>query len=137
MILASSVASIAEIRAAYIRSNFPGDSSISIFAFAHILKWSVAKNMASSSEAFERFFKWKNSKSPLRVIEIVEGLPSRESFARIYEADPDAGLVGIVGTKMHSFRNFDVSDSDFEVSDSKVVATRRTADWLVFEEASE
>jgi len=93
--------------------------------------------MASVSEAFEKFSMWKNLKTPLRVTVIEGGSPVDVLQARVYGVDPEAGLVGVVGSKMHSFTDFDVSEAEFSIGPKRVSAARNDSDWLVFEESLE
>ncbi len=93
--------------------------------------------MASASEAFKKFSMWKNLKTPLSVTVIEDGSPVEVLQARVYCVDPEAGLVGVVGSKMHSFTDFDVSGVEFSIEPRRVSATRNDSDWLVFEEVGE
>ena len=92
--------------------------------------------MASSSETFERFSKWKNSRTPLKVTVIERGQPEDTYSGRIDTTDSVAGLVGIcIGVK--SYRTFDVGDAVFSIEPDRVVVARDDVEWLVFEEEVE
>ena len=94
--------------------------------------------MASSSEAFEKFEMWKNSKAPLKVTLIVEGKTTEVLVGKIFWTHSDASQVGLSNPLvMHSFANFDVEASEFSVEESRLVATRNESDWIVFEEIAE
>lgn len=90
------------------------------------------KNMASSSEAFDKFLTWKKDRSSLKVTVIVNGVVDEVLEGSIFGADRDASQVGIV-LGMHKFVNFDVEGSVFSVESTRVVATRNESDWIVFE----
>ncbi len=94
--------------------------------------------MASSSEAFEKFEMWKNSKTSLKVTLIVEGKTVDVLMGRIFCADAEASQVGLSNPLvMHSFVDFDVEDSSFSIEETRLVATRNESDWIVFEEVDE
>jgi hypothetical protein len=94
--------------------------------------------MASSSEAFEKFEMWKNSKTSLKVTMIVDGKPADVLMGRIFHVDSETSLVGISNPLvMHSFARLDVEDADFSIEESRLVATRNESDWIIFEEAAE
>jgi len=94
--------------------------------------------MASSSEAFEKFEMWKNSKTSLKVTMIVDGKPGDVLMGRIFHAESETSLVGLSNPLvMHSFARFDVEDAEFSIEDSRLVATRNESDWIIFEEVSE
>ena len=90
--------------------------------------------MISSSQAFKQFWIWQKLKSPLRVTLIDEGKPTEVLFVRIYSADDEAALVGVVGERMHSFSTFTLEGAEFSFEGSRLVATRNEADWLIFED---
>ena len=92
--------------------------------------------MASSSEAFEKFSIWKNSKRPLRVTVIEHGKTSDVFDARIDALDPEASIVGICFDETRTFTQFDVGGAEFSIEESRVVATRNESDWLIFEESA-
>ncbi len=94
--------------------------------------------MASSSEAFEKFEMWRKSKTSLRVTLIVKEQPTEVVMGRIFCADPEVSQVGISNPLvMHSADSLDLEDCSFSVEESRVVATRNDADWVVFEELDE
>jgi len=94
--------------------------------------------MASSSEAFDKFETWKNSKTPLRVTLIVGGKTGDVLVGTIIATDSEASHVGISNRLvMHSFAGFDVEDAEFSIEDSRLVATRNESDWIIFEEVAE
>jgi hypothetical protein len=92
--------------------------------------------MASSSEAFEKFFTWKNSKTLLKVTVITEGQTDDVLTGwRIFGVDPDASQIGISNPSiMHSASVFDVEGATFSIESARLVATRNESDWIVFEE---
>ena len=94
--------------------------------------------MASSSEAFEKFETWKNSKTSLKVTLIVGGNTTDVVMGRLFFVDSDAGTIGISNPLvMHSFAQLDVQDSEFSIEESRLIATRNESDWIIFEEISE
>jgi hypothetical protein len=94
--------------------------------------------MASSSEAFEKFETWKNSKTSLKVTIIVGGTTEDVLMGRIFHVEPETSQVGLSNPLvMHSFVGFDVEDSSFSIEESRLVATRNESDWIVFEEIEE
>ncbi len=94
--------------------------------------------MASSSEAFEKFGMWKNSKTSLKVTMIVNGESTDVLMGRIFHADSETSLVGISNPLvMHSFAKLDVGDAEFSIEESRLIATRNESDWIIFEEVSE
>ena len=94
--------------------------------------------MASSSEAFEKFWMWKNSKTSLKVTVIVGGKTIDLLMGRIFGVDPEASQVGLSNPLvMHSFIAFDVEDVEFSIEGSRLVATRNESDWVIFEEVAE
>jgi hypothetical protein len=89
--------------------------------------------MDSSSEAFEKLWMWKKSKTWLRVTVVTkDGTTSAK--ARICGADSSASQVVIAGEQVHSFSAFDMDGAEFSVESKRVVATRNEFDWIVFEE---
>jgi hypothetical protein len=96
------------------------------------------KNMASSSEAFEKFGMWKKAKTSLKATVIVGGKTIDVLMGRIFGVDPEASQGGLSNPLvMHSFIAFDVEDAEFSVEESRVVVTRNESDWVVFEEVAE
>jgi hypothetical protein len=94
--------------------------------------------MASASEAFEKFERWKNSKTSLKVTVIIKDSPTETLMGRVFAVDPEASQVGLSNPLvMHSFAAFDVGDAEFSIEESRLVATRDESDWIVFEEISE
>jgi len=91
--------------------------------------------MASSSEAFEKFWTWRNSRTWLNVTVKELGQPEHKLFARISGIDEDASLVGVVGKAMHSFSDFDVGEAEFSVEHERVIVSRACEEWLIFEVA--
>jgi hypothetical protein len=118
----------------YARSPAKSSARASFFASAKTLKNREKKNMASSSEAFEKFSQWKKDKTWLNVTVIERGKTAEQLFVRIGGVDEEASLVGITGKAMHSWSNLDVGGAEFSVEPRKVVASRNDLDWLVFEE---
>ena len=94
--------------------------------------------MISSSEAFERFSRWKNLKTSLIVTVIVGGKTEEVLTGwRIFAADPDASQVGIFNPEiMHSFSALDVEGATFSIELARLVVTRNESDWLIFEEVN-
>ena len=68
--------------------------------------------MASSSEAFEKFSIWKNSKSWLKVTVIERGQSENVHSVRIIRLDEEPSLINVIGREMHSFGEFDVSGAE-------------------------
>jgi len=95
--------------------------------------------MASSSEAFGKFFTWKNSKTLLKVTVITKGRTDDVLTGwRIIGVDPDALQVGISNPSiMHSWSVFDFEGATFSIEPARLTATRNESDWIVFEEFSE
>lgn len=94
--------------------------------------------MASSSEAFEKFEMWRNSKTSLKVTVIVGGKTTEVLMGRIFCADSDASQIGLLNPLvMHSSVAFDVEDASFSIEESRLVATRNESDWIIFEEVDE
>lgn len=91
--------------------------------------------MASASDAFEKFSMWRRLKTLLKVTVMVDGKVERVfPSSLIFGLDPEASQVGIGITATRSVTAFDVEDATFSVEETRVVATRNTSDWLVFEE---
>lgn len=89
--------------------------------------------MSSSSETFERFSRWKNSRTSLKVTVIERGQPEDVYSGRIDATDSDAEFVGIcIGVK--SYRTFEVTGSVFSIESDRVVVARDDVEWLIFEE---
>ena len=94
--------------------------------------------MASSSEAFEKFEMWKNSKTPLKVTVFEGGKNTGVLVGLVIVLDSDAEQVGISNRLvMHSFAPFDVEGAEFSIEPSRMVVTRNESDWLVFEVVDE
>ena len=94
--------------------------------------------MASSSEAFTKLERWKNSKTSLKVTLIVGGNTTDVVMGRLFFVDSDAGLIGVSNPLvMHSFARLDVEDAEFSIEELRLVATRNESDWIVFEEVEE
>ena len=94
--------------------------------------------MASSSEAFEKFEIWKNSKTSLKVTVIVGGQTIDVLMGKLFFVDSESLLVGISNPLViHSFKQIDLEDAAFSVEDTSLSATRNESDWIVFEEISE
>jgi hypothetical protein len=89
--------------------------------------------MASSSEAFEKFSRWNNDRTPLRLTVIERGKTTEVLAGWIDAWDSNASLVSICWAKGEDAR-FDVEDSVFSVESGRVTVTRNESDWLVFEE---
>jgi VCBS repeat-containing protein len=106
-----------------------------VLAFVSTRKWRWKKNMASSSEAFERFSTWKNLNTSLRVTVIENGETKEVVTVTIFGVDSSALQVGIVsGT--HKYVAFDVEGAAFSIEPTRLIATRNESDWLIFEELS-
>lgn len=90
--------------------------------------------MASASEAFEKFSRWNQLKTPLKVTSIVNGKTEDVFSALIFALDPVASQVGIGIPATRSVAAFDVEDVVFSIEDGRIVATRNDSDWLIFEE---
>jgi hypothetical protein len=95
--------------------------------------------MASSSEAFEKFERWRNSKTSLKVTMIVGGKSTEVLIGRIFHVDSDSPPnIGFSNPLvMHSFVGLDIEDSSFSVEEARLVATRNESDWIIFEEIDE
>lgn len=68
--------------------------------------------MASSSEAFEKFWQWNKAKTWLNVTVVELGKAADHLFARI----------GVV-------------EAEFSVEERRVVAARNADEWVIFEES--
>lgn len=90
--------------------------------------------MASSSEAFEKFSIWKNSKSWLKVTVIERGQSENVHSVRIIRLDEEPSLINVIGREMHSFGEFDVSGAEFSWEPGRMVVSRDDVEWLIFEE---
>jgi len=90
--------------------------------------------MASSSEAFEKFSIWKNSKSWLKVTVIERGQPENVHSVRIIRLDEEPPLVNVIGRETHSFGEFDVTGAEFFWEPGRMVVSREDIEWLIFEE---
>jgi hypothetical protein len=104
---------------------------------AKLDKWIGDSNMTSSSEAFEKFSLWSDSKTWLKVTVIERGRPEDVLSVRICGLDKDASLVGVVGKPMHSFAQFDVDEAEFSIEPDRIVVSREDVEWLIFEVDSE
>lgn len=93
--------------------------------------------MASSSEAFEKFSIWKNSRTWLKVTVIERGQPENVFSARICGLYPDDSLVDLVGREMHSFGMLNVTGAEFSLEPGRIVVSREDVEWLIFEEEEE
>jgi hypothetical protein len=94
--------------------------------------------MASSSEAFGKLETWRKAKTSLKVTLYVSGESPEVLMGRIFCVDPDAWQIGVSNPLvMHSSAAFDVEDAEFSIEESRLVATRNEADWIVFEEVDE
>lgn len=89
--------------------------------------------MASSSEAFEKFYLWKYRKITLKVTVIVGGQVENVVVCTIFGVDENASQVGIT-TGRDWAQALDLEQATFSIESSRVVATRNESDWLVFEE---
>ncbi len=92
--------------------------------------------MASSSEAFEKFWTWKNRKTSVKVTVIVAGQVENVVLCKIFGVDEEASQVGI-STGRDWARAIDLEGAEISVEPGKVVATRNDSDWIVFEEVSD
>jgi hypothetical protein len=91
-------------------------------------------DMASSSEAFEKFSKWKNRKTSLRVTMIERG-ETEVVFRVVIDAlDEDASQVGILAPDERKYGMFDIGESAFFIEPGRVVVSREDVEWLIFEE---
>jgi hypothetical protein len=94
--------------------------------------------MASSSEAFEKFETWKNSKTSLKVTVIVGGRTADVLMGRLFHVGSEESQVGLSNPLvMHSFVAFDLEEASFSIEESRLTATRNESDWIVFEEVEE
>jgi hypothetical protein len=92
--------------------------------------------MASSSEAFEKFWIWKNLKTSVRVTVIVGGQVEDIVLCKVFGVDKEASQVGI-STGRDWARAIDLEEAEIFVEPGRVVATRNDSDWIVFEEVSD
>ena len=90
--------------------------------------------MASSSEAFEKFSIWKNSKRWLKVYVIERGQPEEVYSLRVSRLHEEFLLVDMVGREPHSFIPFDVTGAEFSWEPGRMVVSRDDVEWLIFEE---
>jgi hypothetical protein len=96
------------------------------------------KNMASSSEAFEKFSQWNKRKTWLNVTEIERGEPERMYPAvRIDAFEEDSSEVGILDPELRGYKTFDVEGAEFSIEPDRVVVSRDDVEWLIFEEMPE
>ena len=91
--------------------------------------------MASSSEAFEKFWQWNKAKTWLNVTVVEKEKAVDHLLARIGGVDEEASLVRLVGKQMHSWTNLDVDEAEFSVEERRVVAARNADEWVIFEES--
>jgi len=90
--------------------------------------------MLSSSEAFEKFSIWKNSKIWLNVTVIERGQPEDVLPLRIIRLDEESSLVNVIGRVAHTFGLFDVTGAEFSWEPGRMVVSREDVEWLIFEE---
>jgi hypothetical protein len=90
--------------------------------------------MLSSSEAFEKFSTWKNSKTWLNVTVIERGQPEHVLSLRIIRLDEGPSLVNVIGRETHTFGEFDVTGAEFSWEPGRMVVSREDIEWLIFEE---
>ena len=90
--------------------------------------------MASSSEAFSKFWTWKNSKTWLKVYVIERGQPEDAYSLRVSGIDEELSLVDMVGKAPHSFVPFDMTGAEFFLEPGRMVVSRADVEWLIFEE---
>lgn len=90
--------------------------------------------MASSSEAFEKFWTWRKSRIWLKVTVIERGQPEDVFSLRVSGLDDDSSLVGLAGKVPHSFVQFDVTGAEFFLEPGRMVVSRDDLEWLIFEE---
>jgi hypothetical protein len=93
----------------------------------------LKKNMLSSSEAFEKFSTWKNSKTWLNVTVIERGQPEDVLPLRIFGLDEDSSHIDVVSDTPHSFGQFDVTGAEFFWEPGRMVVSREDVEWLIFE----
>jgi hypothetical protein len=90
--------------------------------------------MASSSEAFERFEIWKNSRTVLKLTVYDRGAEDHFTGS-IYHLDPEAEIVGFVDWPSRmSVPPLDLRESSFLVEPFRVVVSDPHFGEVIFEE---
>ena len=90
--------------------------------------------MASSELAFDKFSKWKNSKTVLKLTVVTNGGSPVIDVGWLAGVYDDSCEVAFVTGKMHDFRPIDFKDVSFVVSDKRVEATFGGDNFLTLEE---
>ena len=91
--------------------------------------------MASSKEAFARFWTWKNSHTVLRLTVLTKGGTPEKLIGEISSIDEDSLLVGFAVRRTRDFRTICFADASFGLEDRALSAERPTGDIFRFEVA--
>jgi hypothetical protein len=86
--------------------------------------------MTSSQEAFQRFFEWKLSKTPLRLTVIEKGKLPHELIVQIIAVDDQVFQVSFLTIQELVPRVIDFTDSTFRIGKRVLEAERPTGDYL-------
>jgi hypothetical protein len=89
--------------------------------------------MASSSEAFAKFSKWKNSSTSLKVM---KGEKSKILYGRIWASDPTVSIVGFFETASDLLTELGFVGATFRVG-RRSVEVECGEDLFVFEDISQ
>lgn len=90
--------------------------------------------MASSREAFDKFWTWKNSSTVLKLTVLTNGGKPEILVGEIASIDEELSLVAFAITRERSFRVIDFSDASFSIGKRLLEAERPTGDRLMCEE---
>jgi hypothetical protein len=90
--------------------------------------------MASSEEAFARFWRWKKAHTVLKLTVLTKGGMPEKLIGAIVAIDDEALVVGFVVHKTHEFPRISFADASFGLEVRALSAERPTGDVLRFEE---
>ena len=90
--------------------------------------------MASSKEAFEKFVRWKNSRTVLKFTFVTKGGMPETLVGQIMGTEEDSFLVFFGVRETRELRLIDFGDATFRIGKLLLEAERSTGDWLTFEE---
>jgi hypothetical protein len=86
--------------------------------------------MASSREAFEKFRKWKKSKTVLRLTVLTNGGTPDTFMGRVAAVDEDSWQVSFAVSKDRSYRVVDFEGASFVLGKRMLEAERLNGDFL-------
>jgi hypothetical protein len=90
--------------------------------------------MASSEEAFDRFWRWKKASTVLKLTVLTKGGTPERFIGEIFAIDDEALVVGFLASNTRDFRQICFADASFGLEDRALSAERTTGDVLRFEE---